>query len=79
MKKLKTTVNPEEVRAAREKTGLTQKQAAALLGYHRRAWQNWESTGDSRRMRRALFDLFKLKAVQSIEEHYRNTLRKLAE
>lgn len=47
---------PEEIRAVREKSGLTQEEAAALIGYTRRAWQEWEA--GTRGMRRALFDLF---------------------
>lgn len=55
MKKPKTPT-PDEVRAARLRFGLTQEAAAALIGYKRRAWQDWE--GGQRRMRRVLFSLF---------------------
>lgn len=55
MKKSKTA-QPEEIRAVREKAGLTQEDAAALIGYTRRAWQDWEA--GKRGMRKALFELF---------------------
>lgn len=59
------TVKPEEIRAARKSKGLTQAQAAALLGYHLRAWRNWESDRpEAPRMRRALFETF-LKRVET--------------
>lgn len=32
-----------DIRDARLSAGLTQTQAAALIGYSLRAWQNWES------------------------------------
>ncbi len=54
---------PEQIKAAREKAGLTQKDAADLIGYTRRAWQQWEA-GD-RGMRRALFELFVERIKQS--------------
>lgn len=54
MKKPKVT--PEQVRAARHKASLSQEAAAALIGYTRRAWQDWE--GGQRGMRLALFELF---------------------
>jgi DNA (cytosine-5)-methyltransferase 1 len=50
------TVKPEEVKAARKRAGLTQTQAAALIGYTKRAWQQWEK--GMPRMRRALFQAF---------------------
>lgn len=60
MKRLKRTPSPTEIREARLKTGLTQEEAAALIGYTLRAWESWE--GGQRGMRRALFDLFIEKA-----------------
>lgn len=54
MKKPKVT--PEQIRAARLKSGLTQQEAAALIGYTYRAWQSWEA--GERGMRRALFEQF---------------------
>lgn len=38
-----STPRPGEVRAARIELGLTQTDAAALLGCQVRAWQGWES------------------------------------
>lgn len=49
-------VTPEEVRRARTWAGLTQEAAAAVIGYTRRAWQDWES--GARGMRRALLEMF---------------------
>jgi DNA-binding transcriptional regulator YiaG len=54
--KTSKALQPDQIRAARERAGLTQAQAAALIGYTRRAWQEWEA--GTRGMRRALFDLF---------------------
>jgi DNA-binding transcriptional regulator YiaG len=48
--------SPEEIKAARQKAGLTQSDAAALIGYTTRAWQDWEA--GKRGMRRVLFSLF---------------------
>lgn len=55
---------PAEVRAAREKAGLTQTEAAALVHGTLRAWQGWEApTGqpDARKMHPGLWELFQLK------------------
>lgn len=49
-------LQPEQIRAAREKAGLTQHEAAALIGYTYRAWQSWEA--GERGMRRALYEMF---------------------
>ena len=46
---------PSEIKAWRESAGLTQAQAAALIGYTARAWENWEQ--GIRPMRPVLFDL----------------------
>lgn len=54
--KPKKSPRPDEIRAARLKAGLTQQEAAALIGYTLRAWESWE--GGKRGMRRALFDHF---------------------
>lgn len=53
-------MNPskEEVKKARLNAGLTQMQAANVIGYKLRSWQMWES-GD-RKMRKSLFDYFTL-------------------
>jgi len=50
-------INPTsiEIKAWRESARLTQAQAAALIGYTARAWENWEQ--DVRPMRPALLDL----------------------
>jgi DNA-binding transcriptional regulator YiaG len=49
-------ISSEEVKAARARVGLTQRDAAAIIGYTRRAWQEWE--GNKRNMRLALYELF---------------------
>lgn len=50
---------PAEVRAARARLGLTQTQAAAIIGYSKRGWQDIE--GGTRAMRPAAWELFQLK------------------
>lgn len=50
---------PEEVRAARETSSLTQTAAAVLVHTSLRAWQQWEA-GD-RRMHPAIWELFRIK------------------
>lgn len=56
---------PAEVRAAREKAGMTLDQAAATIYSTLRAWQNWESEGEeNRRMHPGLFELFLIKTGQ---------------
>ena len=50
----------EEIKAAREATGLTQTAAAALVYSTCRAWQKWEA-GDAR-MHPAIFELFVIKS-----------------
>lgn len=52
----KATVSKTEVKAARAAAGLTQREAAAVIGYTRRAFQDWE-TG-KRNMRRVLYEQF---------------------
>jgi DNA-binding transcriptional regulator YiaG len=55
---------PTEIKAARGACGLTQAEAADLLGVSERTWQNWEAeqgTVNHRQMRPALFELFNLK------------------
>lgn len=49
----------EEIRAARERAGLTQAQAAALVHSTLRAWQRYEA--GERRMHPAMWELFRLK------------------
>lgn len=50
------SVTSEEVKTARVRAGLTQRAAAAVIGYKVRTWQDWEN--NRRGMRRALLDLF---------------------
>lgn len=52
-----------EIRAARIKSGLTQTAAAALIGYTKRAWQDWEA--GKRGMRHMLFELFEQRTKSS--------------
>lgn len=53
---------PEQIRAAREKTGLSQSAAAALIYCGLRGWQEWEA--GNRRMHPGLWELFNLKAIE---------------
>lgn len=50
---------PDEIRAARDKAGLTQTAAAALIYCALRGWQDWE--GGQRPMHPAFWDLFQRK------------------
>jgi putative transcriptional regulator len=62
-----STPTPSEVRAARERAGLTQTEAATLIHTSLRGWQQWEApvdTPDHRRMHPAFFELFLLKSKQ---------------
>jgi DNA-binding transcriptional regulator YiaG len=52
--------DPEEIRAARQTSGLTQAQAAELIYSSAQAWKQWE-TGRNR-MHPAFWRLFKLLA-----------------
>ena len=45
-----TKVTPGQLRAARERAGLTQKEAAALCGVDERTYQRWE-LGEVKRLR----------------------------
>lgn len=61
---LMNSPTPTDVRAAREKAGLTQTEAAALVHGTLRAWQGWEAPeGEpaARRMHHGLWELFQLK------------------
>jgi DNA (cytosine-5)-methyltransferase 1 len=51
--------SPEEIRASRETSGLSQTQAAALIYCDMTAWQKWEY--GERRMHPAFWELFQLK------------------
>ena len=48
---------PAEIKRARLKAGLSQSQAAKLIGYSTRSWQSWE--GGQRTMRLLTFLFFK--------------------
>ena len=55
---------PDEVRAAREESGLSQTAAAELVHTTCRTWQQWEAEVDTtghRRMHPAFWELFNLK------------------
>jgi DNA-binding XRE family transcriptional regulator len=56
-------VRASAVRAARESHGLTQAEAAAVIGFSVRAWQAWEL--GTRRMRAVLLDSFNSHASRS--------------
>ncbi|MDX9742068.1 MAG: XRE family transcriptional regulator [Gammaproteobacteria bacterium] len=56
---------PAEIRAAREASGLTQSQAAALIHSTLRTWQDWEA--DKARMHPGLWEFFKLKTTKATE------------
>jgi len=53
----KKTPKPSAIKKAREDAGLTQRQAAYLIGYSERTWQEWES--GRQKMRPALFASFR--------------------
>ena len=50
---------PEQIKAVRLKAGLTQAEAAKLISYSKRAWQDWEQ--GRKPMRDAVMDFFLLK------------------
>jgi transcriptional regulator with XRE-family HTH domain len=55
-----TTPSPNEIRAAREQAGLTQAQAAELIGITRLSWARYETkAANSRKMPDNLWKLFK--------------------
>ena len=54
--------SPHEIRAARLRAGLTQAQAAALVGVQPRAWRYWE--GGGRKMTAAVWELFLIKTKE---------------
>jgi len=59
---------PDEIRAARAKAALSQRDAANLVFSSTRSWQQWESaigTPDHRRMHPAAWWLFKLRTGQA--------------
>ena len=52
--------SPTEIREARHRAGLTQSQAAALVGVSLRSWQYWEDGG--RKMQSSKWELFLIKS-----------------
>lgn len=57
---------PAEVRAARERAGLTQTEAARLVHTSLRSWQQWEAeagTTGHRSMHPAFWELFQIKTA----------------
>lgn len=61
---------PDEVRAARERAGLTQAQAAAKVLGSTKAWIKWEShdATENRRMHPGLFKLFLITTGQPVPD-----------
>lgn len=58
-----TSPTPEQIKEARQKAGLTQTQAGALVHTTCRVWQQWEA-GD-RNMHPAFWELFTTKTGKS--------------
>lgn len=59
--------SPEQIKEVRKKAGLTQKEAAELISYSKRAWQDWEQ--GRKPMRDAIMDFFLLKlALRDAEQ-----------
>ena len=54
--------SPSDIREARHRAGLTQSQAAALVGVQPRAWRYWE--GGGRKMDKAKWELFLIKTKE---------------
>lgn len=61
---------PQEVRAARERAGLTQAEAAEKILGSVRAWEKWESLdgSENRRMHPGLFKLFLITTGQPMPD-----------
>ena len=58
--------SPAQIREARHRAGLTQSQAAALVGVTDRTWRAWEMEADGvmrRNMPSSTWELFALKAM----------------
>ncbi len=53
-------MTPKAITSARKRAGLTQREAAKLIGAAMRTWQDWE--GGRRNMPQAKWELFKIKA-----------------
>jgi DNA-binding transcriptional regulator YiaG len=61
-----TVPTPEEIRAARLATGLTQKQAGELVHVAPRTWKRWEHANggpSGRKMSEATWELFRVKTA----------------
>jgi DNA (cytosine-5)-methyltransferase 1 len=56
----KTMPSPHEIREARHRAGLTQSQAAALVGVTLRSWQYWEA--GERNVEARAWELFLIKS-----------------
>tara|TARA_Y100000310_G_scaffold213365_2_gene214303 strand:+ start:1159 stop:1383 length:225 start_codon:yes stop_codon:yes gene_type:complete len=59
--------SPDEVKAAREESGLTQTEAAKLIYKGLRTWQQWEK-GD-RAMDPAFYELFLIKSQKVVDPY----------
>jgi len=62
MDRIVNTPSPTEIKQARKDAGLTQTQAAALVGRKLRQWQYWESNNFD--MPSPLWELFTIKIKQ---------------
>jgi DNA-binding transcriptional regulator YiaG len=56
---MKPKISPQKIKKARHKLGLTQPEAASVIGAAKRTWQDWES--GQRNMPEAKWELFILK------------------
>lgn len=56
-------VMPYRIKEARQKAGLSQREAAELIGYSHRAWQYWEQ--GKRKMKIPVFEYFIQKTNQT--------------
>lgn len=54
-------MTPADIRSARERAGLTQTQAAAIVNRTLRTWQHWEA--GTRTMGQGFQELFRLKVA----------------
>lgn len=61
---------PAEVRAARDRAGLSQADAAARVLGSKRSWEKWESedSAENRRMHPGLFKLFLIMTNQPVPD-----------
>jgi transcriptional regulator with XRE-family HTH domain len=73
-----TNPTPEAIRVRRDAAGLTQAQAAELVGSSARTWQDWEA--GIARMHTGLWELFQLKlAERSLGSRFETWVRLAAE